>query len=170
MIRPWLAPSLLALALTACDDSSPVPGNEANRQADSAAGSVANETGNAAAPGAMPQPAPEAPDSRPSPPAAPRSASGYRIIGTEPFWGGTVSSDEIVYSTPDNQSGEPIAVNVRFEGDREIYSGALHGRPFVLTLTAGPCSDGMSDNVHAFTATLEVDGETRRGCANPRIE
>lgn len=167
MLRPWLAPSLVALALTACDDGSPLPGNEANRQAEAAA-PVANETGNVADPGVAPQPAPEAPDSRPSPPAVPRSATGYRLIGTEPFWGGTVGPDEIVYSTPDNQSGEPIAVTVRFEGDREIYSGSLHGRPFVLTLTAGPCSDGMSDNVHAFTATLEVDGETRRGCANPQ--
>jgi uncharacterized membrane protein len=168
MLRPWLAPSLFALALTACDDGSPVPGNEANRQAEAGAGPVANESGNVADQGATPQPEPEAPKSRPSPPATPRSASGYRLIGTEPFWGGTVTSDEIVYSTPDNQSGEPIAVTVRFEGDQEIYSGSLHGRPFVLTLTAGPRSDGMSDNVHAYTATLEVDGETRRGCANPR--
>ena len=166
MLRPWLAPALFALALTGCDDSSPVPGNEAaNRQAE--AGPLVAEEENVADPAMTPEPAPEPPASRVSSPAAPRSPSGYRLIGTEPFWGGTVTSDEIVYSTPDDPSGEPIAVKRRFDGDREIYSGSLRGRPFVLALTAGPCSDGMSDNVHAFTATLEVDGETRRGCANP---
>ncbi len=98
---------------------------------------------------------------------SPWSQSGYRIIGTEPFWGGTVTPDEIIYSTPENQQGETIAVTLAYGPDREVYSGQLGGRPFVLTLTDGPCSDGMSDNVHRFTATLEVDDETRRGCANP---
>ena len=99
--------------------------------------------------------------------AAPRSASGYRLIGTEPFWGGTVAETSVLYSTPENQSGERIAVTRRIDGDREIYSGRKDGRPFVLTLSDGPCSDGMSDNVHQYTARLEVDGEVRSGCANP---
>ena len=96
------------------------------------------------------------------------SASGYRLIGTEPFWGGTVSSRQVRYSTPENQSGDPIAVTARIEQGRETYTGSLDDAPFILTLSPGPCSDGMSDNVHAFSATLEVRGETRQGCADPQ--
>jgi uncharacterized membrane protein len=98
----------------------------------------------------------------------PLSPSGYSLIGTEPFWGGTVAATEIVYTTPENQEGERIAVTAAYGPSSETYSGTLDGQPFVLTLTAGPCSDGMSDNEHAFTAQLRVLGETRQGCANPR--
>ena len=98
----------------------------------------------------------------------PLSPSGYRLIGTEPFWGGTVSATEIVYTTPENQQGDRIAVTAAYGPSSETYSGTLDGRPFLLTLTAGPCSDGMSDNEHAYSAQLRVRGETRQGCANPR--
>lgn len=100
----------------------------------------------------------------------PLSPSGYRLIGTEPFWGGTVTASEIVYTTPENQQGERIAVTAAYGPHSETYSGWLDGQPFMLTLTAGPCSDGMSDNVHAYRAALLVRGEQRQGCANPRAE
>ena len=115
--------------------------------------------------------APETPPARQLPPSGsdqPLSQTGYRLIGTEPFWGGTVAKEEVIYSTPENQEGDKIAVAARFDAGREIYAGTLSGKAFVLTLTAGPCSDGMSDNVHAYTASLQVGGETRQGCADPR--
>ncbi|MGZ8999200.1 MAG: COG3650 family protein [Allosphingosinicella sp.] len=98
----------------------------------------------------------------------PWSATGYRLIGTEPFWGGTASAGKVLYSTPENQAGDEIAATARFEPDQETYVGRLNGAPFILTLSAGPCSDGMSDNVRAFTASLQVNRETRQGCADPR--
>ncbi len=94
------------------------------------------------------------------------SPNGYRMIGTEPFWGGTATGTEIVYTTPDNQAGERIAVTATYGPINEVFAGTREGQPFVLTLSGGPCSDGMSDNVHAFNAVLQVGGSTRRGCAN----
>ena len=138
---------------------------------------VASEAAAAPEPARAPAPAAPAPASKseaaPAPASAPAAAQawsprGYRLVGTEPFWGGTVASGRVLYQTPENESGEPVAVSGSLAPAREVYSGTLAGAPFVLTLTSGPCSDGMSDNVHAFTAELVVAGETRHGCANPR--
>ena len=38
-------------------------------------------------------------------------------------------------------------------------------KPFVLAVTPGKCSDGMSDRSYPFTVTLMVMGEQREGCA-----
>jgi uncharacterized membrane protein len=37
---------------------------------------------------------------------------------------------------------------------------------FFLTLVKGSCSDGMSDNGYAYSATLNVGAEVLRWCAN----
>jgi uncharacterized membrane protein len=88
-----------------------------------------------------------------------------RFTGTEPFWGGQVSGEALTYTTPENQAGEMIAVD-RFAGRNGIsFSGELGGMPFVLAVTPGRCSDGMSDRSYPFTVTLQVKGEQRKGCA-----
>ena len=88
-----------------------------------------------------------------------------RLIGTEPFWGGTVEAGRLVYTTPDNQAGETIAVK-RFAGNSGLgFSGARGGKPLDLTITRGACSDGMSDRAYPYTATLRLDAEQRSGCA-----
>jgi len=88
-----------------------------------------------------------------------------RFTGTEPFWGGKVSGQELTYTTPEDQAGERIVVD-RFAGRNGVsFSGHLDNVPFVLAVTPGQCSDGMSDRTYPFTATLQVRGEQRQGCA-----
>jgi uncharacterized membrane protein len=109
-----------------------------------------------------------------SPPGDPddtRAYDGIRVdetvqfTGTEPFWGGSVSGAELTYSTPDTPDGAPIPVT-RFAGRGGVsWSGTYQGKPFRLAVTEGKCSDGMSDRSYPFTATLEVLGEQRQGCA-----
>jgi uncharacterized membrane protein len=87
------------------------------------------------------------------------------FTGTEPFWGGEVSDGVLTYTTPENQAGEMVAVD-RLDGRNGIsFSGELADMPFVLAVTPGQCSDGMSDRSYPFTATLQVKGELRKGCA-----
>nr|WP_166177376.1 hypothetical protein [Altererythrobacter segetis] len=87
------------------------------------------------------------------------------FTGTEPFWGGEVSTGVLTYTTPENQAGETVAVD-RFDGRNGIsFSGELADMPFVLAVTPGRCSDGMSDRSYPFTVTLQVKGEQRNGCA-----
>jgi uncharacterized membrane protein len=87
------------------------------------------------------------------------------FTGTEPFWGGQVAGGNLLYTTPDFQQGETVAVS-RFAGRNGLsFNGDLDGKPFVLALSPDTCSDGMSDRKYPFTATLQVRGELRQGCA-----
>jgi uncharacterized membrane protein len=87
------------------------------------------------------------------------------LTGTEPFWGGEVSGEALTYTTPENQVGQMVAID-RFAGRNGLsFSGELDDMPFVLAVTPGACSDGMSDRSYPFTATLQVKGEQRKGCA-----
>ena len=71
----------------------------------------------------------------------------------------------MVYSTPENQEGETIAVR-RFAGNNGLgFSGMFDGAPFDMTITPGACSDGMSDRTYPFTVTLKLGEEQRNGCA-----
>lgn len=88
-----------------------------------------------------------------------------RFTGTEPFWGGSATGAELVYSTPENQQGETIVVR-RFAGNNGLgFSGLRGGAPFDMTVTPGACADGMSDRIYPFTVTLKLGEEQRSGCA-----
>lgn len=112
---------------------------------------------------------------RPGPPAAPDaprtapwSPTGYALNGTAPFWGASLTGTRVRYMVPEDQFGDVIETRAAFAADRETYTGSYRGRPFVLTLSRGPCSDGLSDRTYSFAAELRVRGETRRGCADPQ--
>lgn len=88
-----------------------------------------------------------------------------RFTGTEPFWGGSVTGNRLIYSTPENQSGTTIPVE-RFTGRNGLsFNGKLDGGDFIMAVTPGACSDGMSDRNYPFTVMLRLAGETRNGCA-----
>ena len=87
------------------------------------------------------------------------------FTGTEPFWGGSVSGERMIYKTPEDIDGSTIAVR-RFSGQGGLgYSGTLDGRSFDMTITPGECSDGMSDRTFPYTVTLRIGEDTRFGCA-----
>ena len=82
-----------------------------------------------------------------------------KFVGTEPFWGGQVKGTALTYSHPDNPDGTDFAVS-RFAGRGGVsWTGIYEGARFVLAVTPGECSDGMSDRTYPFVATLEVVGE-----------
>lgn len=88
-----------------------------------------------------------------------------RLVGTEPFWGGTIRAGELVYSTPENQRGDLVAVR-RFAGNNGLgFSGTWNGAPLDLAITPASCSDGMSDRIYPFAVTLRLGEEQRDGCA-----
>jgi uncharacterized membrane protein len=88
-----------------------------------------------------------------------------RFTGTEPFWGGEVKGDRMIYKTPEKPDGEPVTVS-RFNGRGGFsYSGTLGGAVFTMAITPGTCSDGMSDRSYPFVATLQRGQEMRTGCA-----
>ncbi|WP_240624683.1 COG3650 family protein [Aurantiacibacter odishensis] len=88
-----------------------------------------------------------------------------RLVGTEPFWGGTVERGSFTYTTPENIDGISIAVT-RFAGRGGLsFSGEVDGEAVDLAITPGDCSDGMSDRIYPYNATLQMGAEQRYGCA-----
>ena len=88
----------------------------------------------------------------------------WRGFGNEPFWEARVEGDTLVFSTPEDQGGH------RMQGRRVpslvgyVFIGKDGDKDFNLGLTPGECSDGMSDNRYAFTATFTYGGTTYKGC------
>lgn len=87
-----------------------------------------------------------------------------RLVGTEPFWSGTITGGAFSYSTPDNATGDRYAVK-RFAGLNGLgFSATEPGRAVDIVITAAPCSDGMSDRRFPFTAIVQIGGQSRQGC------
>ena len=92
-------------------------------------------------------------------------AETVHFTGTEPFWSAEASGGTLIYRTPENSDGIPIAVE-RFAGRGGLsFSGFANGASLDITVTPGECSDGMSDNTYPYTAMLALGQDTRFGCA-----
>lgn len=96
----------------------------------------------------------------PVPPAA-ALPPAYFAIGTEPGWTLEITPKRL------NFSGDYGAVRivephrgVEARNDRRGFAG----QRIAVTITRGPCSDGMSERRHAETVRLVVDGKPLNGC------
>ena len=93
-----------------------------------------------------------------------------KALGTEPFWAAEVEGRCVTYKTPEDQQGTRVWTHVDAGPQGPVWNGALRGRQFQLIVKPAPppgCSDGMSDKTYPIDAELRVDGEIRKGCAEP---
>jgi uncharacterized membrane protein len=91
-----------------------------------------------------------------------------RAVGTEPFWGAKIEGRCVSYSHPDDQKGTRVWTRYAAGAGGGTWTGALGGRRFELRIRSRPgCSDGMSDKRYPLAVELVVNGEQRRGCAEP---
>ena len=88
----------------------------------------------------------------------------FRAFGTEPFWGVNVEGTRLTYTTPENQAGVVMEGTRKTLADGVEISGQHDGKPFVLTVTGGLCSDGMSDNEYELDATFRYGTIDYKGC------
>ena len=126
--------------------------------------------------GSLTDPPPSVPDypvPQPAPKPAPATASAvpapppqnFQALGNEPFWSFEVLPGKLIYSSPEVQQGMVIAARFSGEGKRLLFSGIMQGKPVVLTIEPGTCSDGMSDTVYAYKASFAWGEQTEQGCA-----
>lgn len=107
------------------------------------------------------------PTAAPSPSGAAAQAipTRLRAVGTEPFWAARIEGGKLTYMTPDYPEGFTVDAQRRATGSGVEYSGAIDGKPFVMSVTPGTCSDGMSDEVYPFAVTRTIGPDRQKGCA-----
>lgn len=88
----------------------------------------------------------------------------FRAFGTEPFWGVNVEGTRLTYTTPENQAGVVMEGTRKTLADGVEITGEHDGKPFVLTVGNGTCSDGMSDNTYSLVATFRFGEIDYKGC------
>lgn len=87
-------------------------------------------------------------------------------MGTEPFWAATVDGATVTYSTPDFPGGVRVALRRQDSATGATLTATLDGKPLMLDIRPGGCSDGMSDRVYRYRAVRMVGTETAQGCAD----
>jgi len=90
----------------------------------------------------------------------------FRARGNEPFWAVDVSPSGVKLERPD-QPGlvaeyQPLE---KMDGGGRRFAATTDQGPLELVLTPGKCSDGMSDTVYGWNATLTLGGTEMKGCA-----
>jgi uncharacterized membrane protein len=98
-----------------------------------------------------------------------RDTFEYVALGNEPFWSVSVTTQGIVYRTPENIDGVrgPYAAPVREDSTVTFRTmlGDSAGTTLEVTIGQGPCSDGMSDREYPYAAVARVGGRMLSGCA-----
>ena len=88
----------------------------------------------------------------------------FRAFGTEPFWNVNVEDATLTYTTPEEQAGVVMQGTRRALEEGVELSGSHDGKPFVLTVSAGECSDGMSDNRYTLVSAFRYGDIDYKGC------
>ena len=141
---------ILAITLAGC-------GSPEDRLSDEHAAAEQNQK--IEAPVAIEQPA------TPSPaPASP--AIAYKAVGTEPGWALKINGATTVYEGDYGSVTISEATPAGFRPAPGRYAGAR----LKLTITPGPCSDGMSDLTYRHKVRLMADGKAITGCGGGTVQ
>ncbi len=89
----------------------------------------------------------------------------YKAVGNEPGWSLTVRAARMDYI------GDYGEVNIAepTPPDFRAAHGTYRSGKLQLTISAGPCSDGMSDLIYRQTVRVTADGRTVSGCGGGTI-
>jgi len=91
----------------------------------------------------------------------------FHGLGTEPFWSVFIIKDnKIVFHPSEGPDVEVPFVAPSTANNTTTYHSSAEGSSIDLVILKKPCSDGMSDNVHAYEVTLTVNQTKYSGCGN----
>ena len=98
-------------------------------------------------------------------PAAASPALTYKAVGTEPGWALTIRGATMVY---EGDYGSVTIGEATPNGFRPA-PGRYAGARLKLTITPGPCSDGMSDLIYRHNVRLMADSKAVTGCGGGTV-
>lgn len=100
----------------------------------------------------------------PGDPAGAAWSGDFDLVGTEPFWAVQIRPAGLTLTRPDKPPLTVANPGAAADGD-----GGLWAAPgFVVRLSPGDCSDGMSDRKYPFNAVVTVSDQGElQGCGGP---
>lgn len=98
------------------------------------------------------------------------SAADMKCNGTEPFWSVSVKNGSLTYDNPSNDGSSVRTIESTRDaaGTMPGYITVIKTASSTLTVVAGTCNDGMSDNEYSHHAVFDVDGTVFGGCCNAK--
>ena len=106
------------------------------------------------------------PADAPAPAPAPVATypADLNLNGTEPFWAVKIRGTGIALTRPDAPERD-FANAAKAEANGEAtWTANDAGGSIVVKLSAGSCSDGMSDKTYPYSAVVTLGAETLKGC------
>ena len=101
----------------------------------------------------------------PGPP-YPAPAGTYRALGTEPFWGLTITPREMVFDDPNG----PVRISQATPQPIIGTAGEIYQTPRLnVNIVHTRCSDGMSDRTYPDTVQVIADGRRFEGCGGGAV-
>ncbi|MDO7835850.1 membrane-like protein [Sphingobium sp. HBC34] len=164
---------LLALLAGGCGgDKAPVANQAEPASSETVAPPIDNRAGNSIEPGesvsrsvAVPSKPLVSRETSAHPKPSPGDrAPDYRAIGTEPFWAVTMRGSTATLERPGTASLRFVITDKDSDDTAIRYTGD----GFTMTLTQGPCSDGMSDAVWSDRVAIAFGEGTLKGCGGTR--
>ena len=90
-----------------------------------------------------------------------KAPQNTRAFGNEPFWSLNFTPSSLIFQLLGEEKQSLEVTASRLEPNRRRYDFA-QGQ---LELNIGSCSDGMSDSVYGWSASLQLDDKRYQGCA-----
>jgi uncharacterized membrane protein len=88
-------------------------------------------------------------------------------LGTEPFWSADLRDGQLSLTRPDHPAVVGPAKVIATGRDQAVWEArTADGRTLRLSMTAGECSDGMSDRRYPLKVEVELGAERLKGCGS----
>ncbi len=100
-----------------------------------------------------------------------RSINGVNLdqaltaVGTEPFWDLKFGRGDLFFSVNDAKLRGRFVRPRTTRGKAVWTTRTTGGRPMIVTVTSGPCSDGMSERTYPLTVRVVIGPDRYEGCA-----
>lgn len=91
-------------------------------------------------------------------------AQAYRAVGTEPFWGLTITERELIFEDP---NGQAQIVESTPRPKRSAASDEYRTPRLIVNVVHAQCRDGMSDRIYPDKVQVTADGQSFSGCGGP---
>lgn len=88
--------------------------------------------------------------------------------GTEPFWALTIRGTTLTLTRPNQAALTAVAPGAVIQPSEASWTGkTADGRELKVIFYSSACSDGMSDRTYAYSAEVDLPGESPlTGCAD----